>query len=464
MSNISKILLVVGAAVLSFSAHGQIWVPVGSPDFSPGITEHTNMAIDTSGTPYVAFSDSIYGYAVSVMKYNGSSWVNVGSPGFSAGEADFLHMVINNSGTPYVVYTDWGNGGQATVMKYDGSSWVNVGSPGFSAGLALWNSIAIDTGGTPYVAYSDYSDTGKATVMKFNGSSWLPVGSPDFSAGLANYSSITINSSGTPYVIYSDTSLGDAAVVKKFNGSNWVTVGNITGLTTAGANFTSIVMGQNDTPYVAFTDYSISGGATVMKYDTGWTVVGSRGFSQSSSVFYTSIAMHPSLGGWIPYVAYEDYSDDLKATAMKYTDTGWAAAGIHGFSTGTAEFTSIAIDKNGILYVAYTDQGSRSAAFGPATVMKLDTSIPTGISSILELTRALIISPNPTTASFTLNISSPQTEEATIIITNMLGEKVKEFVSYTNTDIQIQLNEPPGVYFISAVMKGGTVTSKILLE
>ena len=70
------------------------------------------------------------------MKYNGSSWIMVGSPGFSAGEVFFTTIAINTSGTPYVAYQDVGNSNKATVMKFNGSSWVNVGSPGFSAGNA----------------------------------------------------------------------------------------------------------------------------------------------------------------------------------------------------------------------------------------------------------------------------------------------------------------------------------------
>ena len=46
----------------------------------------------------------------------------------------------------------------------------------------------------------------------------------------------------------------------------------------------------------------------------------------------------------------------------------------------------------------------------------------------------------------------------------MLGEKVKQLTATTNTDTQIQLNVPPGIYFISAVTKEGSVNEKIEIQ
>ena len=65
------------------------------------------------------------------------------------------------------------------------------------------------------------------------------------------------------------------------------------------------------------------------------------------------------------------------------------------------------------------------------------------------------IFPNPTTGSFTLNISSPQTENATVTITNILGEKVKVITARTNEDNAVALDIAPGVYFVSIVTSEG---------
>ena len=82
----------------------------------------------------------------------------------------------------------------------------------------------------------------------------------------------------------------------------------------------------------------------------------------------------------------------------------------------------------------------------------------------IENNIAISIFPDPTRGSFTLNISSPVKENATITITNMLGEKVKEITAATNTDKLIQLDSPPGIYFISAVTKNEIVAGKVVVE
>ncbi len=95
------------------------------------------------------------------------SWQTVGATGFSAGGAIYTSIALDSSGTPYVAYRDVGNSNKATVMKFDGSSWQTVGTAGFSAGVVSYTSIALDSSDTPYVAYQDKGNSSKATVMKF---------------------------------------------------------------------------------------------------------------------------------------------------------------------------------------------------------------------------------------------------------------------------------------------------------
>ena len=86
-----------------------------------------------------------------------SSWQVVGSAGFSAGSAINLSLAIDPSGTPYVAYEDGANINKATVMKYANGSWGVVGTADFSAGAAPCLSLAIDPSGTPYVRLSGHS-------------------------------------------------------------------------------------------------------------------------------------------------------------------------------------------------------------------------------------------------------------------------------------------------------------------
>ena len=151
------------------------------------------------------------------MKYNGTSWATVGTAGFSADTAYTTSIAIDGSGTPYVAYVDAGDSDRATVMKYNGTSWVTVGTAGFSAGKANYTSIAIDGSGIPYVAYEDAGNSNKATVMKYNGTSWDTVGTAGFSAAAALNTSVAIAPNGIPVVAYEDDGNYDEATVMKYS-------------------------------------------------------------------------------------------------------------------------------------------------------------------------------------------------------------------------------------------------------
>lgn len=204
---------------------GDSWTQVGSP-VSDGVTANLSLAIyhSASGTdtPYLAYSDygNGAGGGLTVRKFDGSTWITVGAAVFSTKPSSdfFMSLVIDSSGTPYVAYSDTANGYKATAMKFNGSAWATVGLAGFSAGKAYGTSysLVIDSSGTPYVGYQDYSNSanGKATVMKFDGSSWTTVGTAGLTKTTASYPSLAINSSGTLYLAYGDGDTGKALVMK----------------------------------------------------------------------------------------------------------------------------------------------------------------------------------------------------------------------------------------------------------
>jgi len=72
--------------------------------------------------------------------------------------------------------------------------------------------------------------------------------------------------------------------------------------------------------------------------------------------------------------------------------------------------------------------------------------------------------PNPNDGVFTILITSDQEEQAIITITNIVGEKVKEFTIATNKAGDIKLYEPMGVYILSATTSHGKYVTKIKIE
>jgi len=241
--------------------NGTSWETVGTVGFSAGQASYPSLALDVSGTPYVAYSDGAYSGKATVMKYNGTSWVTVGTSGFSAGSATYLSLAIMGDGNPYVAFRDGYRSAMATLMGYNGTSWGTMGASGLSTGAVFYVSLAFN-GNIPYVAYMDLANLDKATVKKYDGASWVAVGSA-LSNDIASYISLAIDGNGTPYVACRD---GNNGTLTKYTGSSWqgvpdFSVGNV-------SSYISLAIDGNGTPYVAYQDGGNGSKATVMKFST----------------------------------------------------------------------------------------------------------------------------------------------------------------------------------------------------
>lgn len=76
----------------------------------------------------------------------------------------------------------------------------------------------------------------------------------------------------------------------------------------------------------------------------------------------------------------------------------------------------------------------------------------------------LKVYPNPNKGSFTLSLLSDINEDVTIEITNMVGTRIMEFTTHTNVSAGVDIDQPSGVYFLSASTSHGKCVSKILLN
>lgn len=465
-----QLLFTLLGAVLCGDTFAQNWFPVGKPHFSAGDADYSSIVIGKNDTPFVVYADFSSGGNPTVMKYDGSAWVGVGNPGFSNGLLPTIAAAPD--GTLYVVYEEPSGrfNGPATVMKFNGSNWVTVGNPGFTLQDAEQPKIVVDKDGTPYVAYVGIDSSsvayGLVTVMKYNGTNWVTVGSPGFSNGVAAFTSIAIDAHGVPFVAYDDGANGSKATVMKYNGSSWVNVGSA-GFSAGNAGKVDIAIAKDGTPYVVYEDRGLylgtiflDGRASVMKYNgSSWVNVGTPGFSAGDHIDYPSIAIDTN---GTQYVVYEDVptptSDYAPATSMKYDGSTWVTVGNAGFSVEGVTSTSMAIDGSGALYVVYARQEVSS---GHATVMKYGTNA--GVKTLTNSTTTDIAAfPNPNNGSFTVNL--PNGLPAQITVTNIVGQKVKEFATGGDNTIDITLNQPPGVYLMTILINDSKTTRKIVVE
>ena len=96
------------------------------------------------------------------MKYTNGAWNFVGTPGFTPVVAYYTSIAVDTAGTPYVAFTDYNNNNKATVMKYNGTSWVLVGTAGFTAGSITYPYLFISPyNNAVYFGYSDGNNSNK---------------------------------------------------------------------------------------------------------------------------------------------------------------------------------------------------------------------------------------------------------------------------------------------------------------
>ena len=73
----------------------------------------------------------------------------------------------------------------------------------------------------------------------------------------------------------------------------------------------------------------------------------------------------------------------------------------------------------------------------------------------------LKVFPNPNSGTFTMSLVSDNTEEVHVVITNIVGQKVSEFITVTNKPVDIKLNAATGIYLLSATTSHGKYVSKV---
>jgi hypothetical protein len=105
---------------------GNNWQMMDSVAFKNTTERDCSLALDTSGTPYILYSDSILDYATIVKKWDGNTWVTIGSPGFSGVFVYGVSLSISRNGTLFASYMEWDSWKHLRVKKYDACTKANT--------------------------------------------------------------------------------------------------------------------------------------------------------------------------------------------------------------------------------------------------------------------------------------------------------------------------------------------------
>ena len=156
-----------------------------------------------------------------------------------------------------------------------------------------------------------------------------------------------------------------------------------------------------------------------------------------------AVTLSDNVGGGV-------WSSSNTTRATVNPGTGVVTSVINGATTATID------------YVVSNTCGTYTATY----VMHLRTAsqCATGVNTVPEQQGTqLNVFPNPNGGLFTMNLSSDLNEEVQVVITNLVGEKVKEFKTTTNNTVDIKLNTSDGIYFLSATTGHGKYVTKVVV-
>jgi len=225
-----------------------------------------------------------------------------------------------------------------------------------------------------------------------------------------------------------------------------------------------------------------SGNTAVATVDNSGTVTGVS-FGQThitytyTNGFGSATAVHPVYVNVPPIDSITGYSlynigGSYPFSAYSKNDTGgWVAT---PFINGSWTSNNAAVGE----FVGTTDAVLVLYGYGTITITysatntcgTTDTSFtitlnnPEGVNSVANTSSILNVYPNPSEGNFTINLSSAANEQAVVTITNIVGEKIKEFTMSTNKAYELQLDQPDGVYFLNATTtSAGKYSAKITI-
>jgi len=157
------------------------------------------------------------------------------------------------------------------------------------------------------------------------------------------------------------------------------------------------------------------------------------------------------------------------------TLTGYPQGGVWSITNSNAIITTtpsgaivtgITADADTIAYTMLSECSGAGAVF-PLTVLAVNQCnerVPSPANGSGQAGEILRVWPNPSDGTFSVLLSSDVDEPVQILISNIVGEKVREVSGVTNKAMEIKLNDAVGVYFINASTAKGNYVRKVAME
>ena len=151
-------------------------------------------------------------------------------------------------------------------------------------------------------------------------------------------------------------------------------------------------------------------------------------------------------------------SDGITGGAWSSSNTARATV-----DPATGVVTGVSTGRDTIRYIVTNACGTYTVTY--AIYVRTATQCATGINEATEGHAAeLNLFPNPNSGTFTMQLLSATDEDVHVIITNIVGEKVREFVTTTNKAVEIRLDPAAGIYLLSGSTAHGSYMAKVVVD
>ncbi len=359
---------------------------------------------------------------------------------YEVGDANYCPMKLSLS--------SMGVGGMLGVTSTNGMHPA-VGTSGISTSFIAnhyWTITNIGASGptdiTPTATYNAVDIIGGTNVdfvtQKYSGPSWLT-------------SSLVSRNTSTPYTSAPVTSIATASIAGDYIfGNTDCGTAPITGITTVCVGSTTTL--SDATPGGVWVSAStgiatITSGGVVSGVAPGSSVISytALGCTVTTVVTVNPLPNAGSITGPSTVCEGRTYSFTDPATGGTWTssNTAIATVGIAGDVTGVAAGTAV---------ISYAVTNSCGTATAVRTVTVI-TAIACALQSAQPITQnntgTISLYPNPGFGIFTVSVSASEAKIFNMTITNILGQKVKEFQLVANQPIELNTGLTPGIYHLS---------------
>ncbi len=131
--------------------------------------------------------------------------------------------------------------------------------------------------------------------------------------------------------------------------------------------------------------------------------------------------------------------------------------------TGAGVVTGVTAGTDTVRFVVANSCGTDTAMIS-IDVRSHHDCVSVGVSQAPGSPEQLKVYPNPSDGAFEVNLVSDIDEPVRVTVTNIVGEKLQESLTATNTTLNVKLNQPAGIYFVTAATATSRYVVKVVVQ